>query len=265
MIAKLYIKTGMRGNITFLEQAYNTHPFKVANITEDKKDVTLRLMLMSSSPGVLDGDTYRMKIDIAKSCSLDLKTQSYQRLFNMKTGASQHLEVQLKEEASFCYLPHPCVPHRSSVFSVHNKVLLSDHCRLIWGEVLTCGRKLNGEVFLFSKFHSKTEIFLNDKLLIKENILVRPSIIDINAIGQLEGYTHQATLIYLSEKADTLLLISRITTFLSGNNDISFGITAAPINGIILRILGFKAEELFNYLNIIASTFLISKQTEYAV
>ena len=115
--------------------------------------------------------------------------------------ASQTLEVHLQASgSSFCFLPHPVVPHETSDFSANNKIFLTDNCSLIWGEVLTCGRKLSGEIFKFSKYHSVTEIFINDKLVIKENLLIKPSVIDVNAIGQMEGYTHQATLICLDDK-----------------------------------------------------------------
>jgi urease accessory protein len=264
MIAELHIQTAIRNNITFLEKAYNTTPFKIANITEDKKHHTLRLMLMSSSPGILDGDEYKIQIDVAQDCSLHLQTQSYQRLFNMKVGAAQNMEVHLQQGASFCFIPHPSVPHESSIFTARNKIYLSNNCDLTWGEVLTCGRKLSGEIFLFSKYHNVTEIFLNNKLIIKENLLVQPSLVDVNAIGQLEGYTHQATLIYLNQKAPIKTLIKEITEFLSTQTEIAFGITAAPKNGIIIRLLGYKAEQLFDCLKTIAAHHLTQNKMEYA-
>ncbi len=264
MIAELHIQTALRNNITFLKKAYCTTPFKIANITEDKKHKTLNLMLMSSSPGILDGDEYEIKIEVEKDCALNLQTQSYQRLFNMKDGALQNMEVHLQDGASFCFIPHPSVPHESSIFTAKNKIFLSNNCDLIWGEVLTCGRKLSGEVFLFSKYHNVTEIFLNNKLIIKENLLVQPSVVDVTAIGQLEGYTHQATLIYLNEKAAIKTLIKEITEFLSTQNEIAFGITAAPKNGIIIRLLGYKAEQLFNCLKTIGAHHLTKNKFEYA-
>jgi urease accessory protein len=253
MIATLHIETALRGNITFLKTSYCTTPFKVANITEDKKDNTLRLMLMSSSPGILDGDVYQQKIMLAPGCALELQTQSYQRLFNMKVGASQNLEVHQSEGSAFLFLPHPSVPHEAAIFSATNKIFLSDNCSLIFGEILTCGRKLSGEAFLFSKYHNLTQVYLNNKLIIKENLLMQPATININAIGQLEGFTHQASLIYLHETADCESLLQTITEQLTQQSDIIFGITAAPINGLIIRILGQKGEQLHNCLKNIAA------------
>lgn len=268
MMAELHIQAARTNNTTYLKKCYCTTPFKVANITEDKKDITLKLMLMSSSPGILDGDAYNIKIEVQEKASLQLHTQSYQRLFTMKEQATQQMEIQLEAGASFCFIPHPAVPHEQSGFTARNKIFLSNNCNLIFGEILTCGRKLNGEVFLFSKYHTITEIFMHDKVIIKENLLMQPSLIDVNAIGQLQGFTHQASLIYLNEQADIKKTNETVMEIFSNQKNISIGITAAPINGIVVRLLGQKAEQLFDCLKMIAGCLPQSnmqKLTAYAI
>ena len=268
MIATLHIQTACANDITYLKKCYCTTPLRVANITEDKKDPTLRLMLTSSSPGILDGDEYHLKIELEENCSLQLHTQSYQRLFTMKHQASQKMEVRLEKNAAFCFIPHPAVPHEQSNFKARNKFFLAGNCSLIFGEVLTCGRKLNGEVFLFSKYHTITEIYINNKMVIKENLLMHPASIDLNAIGQLQGYTHQASLIYLDENADIKKLMAQVIAIISSQKNISAGITAAPVNGLIVRLLGQKAEPLFDCLKTIAGCLPQTNQlkpTAYAI
>jgi len=252
MIASLYIQAAARVNSTYLKNTYCTTPFKVANITEDKKVNPLHLMLMTSSPGILDGDQYQLKIELEAGASLQLHTQSYQRLFNMKQHASQTMQVNMGNGSAFCFLPHPAVPHTASVFKSTNKIYLQDNCSLVFGEILTCGRKLNGEVFLFSKYHNITEVFLHGKLIIKENLLIEPSTINVNAIGQLEGFTHQASFIYLHPDIEIKLLIEKVNTILAEQKEIVFGISSAPVNGLVLRILGQKAEQLHNCLKAVA-------------
>jgi urease accessory protein len=256
--AKLIIQAELRNGITCLGQNYFTAPFKLANITEDKRAKQLHLMLMSSSPGILDGDEYEIKIEMGEGAELALHTQSYQRLFDMKSGARQSMEVHLQEQASFVYLPLPAVPHGNSVFVSTNKIYLSNHCRLVWGEIITCGRKLNGEVFQFSKYHNITEVFMNGKLVIRENLLMQPSQIDPAQIGQLEGFTHQASLIYVDEKADCTIVSNTIYEYLMLQKEVIFGVTIAPINGLLIRLLGYKAAQLYDCLqaiNTILSTF----------
>ncbi len=264
MIAELHIETKLRDNCTHLKKVYATPPFKIADVREDKRDKTLQLMVMSSSPGILDGDEYHIKVDLDEDCALDLQTQSYQRIFNMQNSALQQMEVNMNVGSSFCYLPHPSVPHENADFTARNKISLSNNCRLIWGEVLTCGRKLNGEVFLFTKYHNLTEIFLNGKLIIKENLLMKPKQINVSTIGQLEGYTHQASLIFLDEKANVKSLKESIAALLTEQSGISHGITEAPKNGLIVRILGQKAEQLHNCLKTIAGIINTQQTIAYA-
>jgi urease accessory protein len=262
--ARLTIQAGVRNGITCLEQSYSTAPFKLANITEDKRSKQLQLVLMSSSPGILDGDEYEKKIEMGEGAELALHTQSYQRLFNMKTGARQIMEVFLQKNASFVYLPHPVVPHDNSIFLSKNKIYLKDHCRLVWGEIITCGRKLNGEVFRFSKYHNITEVFINDKLVIKENLLMQPLLVNPDLTGQLEGFTHQASFIYADEKADCIAANNALYEYLSIQKEIGFGITQAPVNGLLIRLLGYKASQLYDCLhgiNAILSTFIHKKET----
>src|ERR1044071_1158979 len=107
MTAELNIQTALNGSRTFLKKTYCTQPLKVADITEDKNAPPLRLMMMSSSPGILDGDEYKISIELAERTSLHLETQAFQRLFSMKKGASQQTHIHLENGASFCFLPHP--------------------------------------------------------------------------------------------------------------------------------------------------------------
>lgn len=252
MNAHLHIQTAERNGITYLKQSYCTPPFKVANITENKQAGPLHLMLMCFSPGILDGDDYQLKFNIEENAYLHLHTQSYQRLFNMKQGARQKQTFYLQKNASLIYIPHPAVPHKQSIFTTRNKIYLEGNNKLIWGELLTCGRKLNGEQFDFIKYHSITDIYLQGRLVIKENWLVQPGITNLQAIGQWEGYTHQASLIILNNQENISAYYDVINHFLLQQQEITFGISTLPYGGLIVRILGYKAEQLFNCLNRIA-------------
>jgi urease accessory protein len=253
--AKLHIQTILRDGNTKLGNCYFSPPFKVMNITEDKRGKDLHLMLMSSSPGILDEDDYELIVDVVENGSLQLHTQSYLRLFNMQAGATQKLIVNMQEGSSFCYLPHPSVPHENSIFIAKNNIHLSTGCKLVWGEILTCGRKLNGEVFAFSKYHNITNIFLNNRLIVKENLLMQPSLVNPNLIGQLEGFTHQASLILYNETIDTAVFGDIVYEHLSLQEGIAFGVSTLAKNGLIVRLLGFKAEQLFDCLKSTAAIF----------
>lgn len=260
MKAVLHIETAFRNNKTILKKSFCTQPFKLADVTEDRSGNELRLMIRSSSPGVLDGDEYDWKIRVEEDCSLALQTQSYQRIFQMKSDAKQVVEVRMKKGSSFVYLPYPTVPHGGSKFVNKNRIYLSDDCSLLWSEIITCGRKLNGEVFQFSNYHSVTEIFLNSKLIVKENLLMRPSITDFFSTGHLEGYSHHATLLFINEQAYITDLIEKLRCYLKDIPAIQYGVSALSVNGLAVRLLGNKGEQLFDCINGIA-TIITAQQT----
>lgn len=274
-----------RDGRSYLAGNYFTPPYKLANITEDRRDPYLHLMLMCSSPGVLDGDRQTIKITLEPNSRLHLHTQSYQRLFRMKQGASQSMDVHIGADASFCWLPHPCVPHAASVFAGTSRIFLGPRARLLWGEVLTCGRKLTGEVFAFSSYRMRTEVYIAHRLALLENISLQPSAIPVSTLGQLGGFTHQASLLFIEEgrrvAEDTR---EQIAAYLSGcagaecgdvdgvgadradpnragadrvqrggrdNPSLLCGLTEGPANSLVVRLLGHSAECLYDHLQII--------------
>ncbi len=248
MISELQIVTGLRGGTTWLKESYWTRPFKLADIGAYRTDKTLCLMLMSASPGMLDGDDYRMHITVSAGSRLQLQTQAYQRLYHMEHGACQHMQVKVEQDASFSYIPHPVVPHAGASFEGHNRIFLEAGSRLIWGEIITCGRKLCGEVFQFRLFHNVTELYYEGRLIVKDNLLLQPSRINLAGPGQLEGFTHQATLIYADTRADAPPMADALLELLAGEEDVTYGVSQTAGPAVVLRMLGNGAEQLFNCL-----------------
>ena len=265
MITQLTIETILRNNKTILVDSFATSPLKIANITENKQAALLELMLMSSSPGILNGDEYQLKISVGSHCSLRLKTQSFQRLFNMHEGidtkgATQKFEIIVADNAFFCYIPHPMVPHKHAIFSNANSIKLHPTSKLIWGEIISCGRKLNGEIFHFTRLKIKTEIFVAGKLVIKENLLAEPAKTPLSSIGQWEGYSHQASLFIVDDCQDLGILKELLLTFLQQQKCIEFGISELHIKGLIIRLLGYKGEQLYTCLQQIADLVMIKME-----
>jgi urease accessory protein len=253
MNGRLEIQTACRNNKTILKDNFMSPPFKLADITEDKNSSMLELMMMSSSPGTLDNDRLNIDILVEEDCSVKLKTQSYQRIFNMKDSATQHTNIKIKQNGFLSYIPHPTVPHKNANYTSINNIYLENSSTLIWGELLTCGRKLNNEIFLFKKIHSITQIFCENKLIIRENLLMQPSLINLSSLGQLEGYTHQASLIFYNNDFDKATVKENIHRLLNDKKGIAFGISNGSGHTLMLRILGNHAEEMFELMNVVGS------------
>ncbi|WP_343743786.1 urease accessory protein UreD [Chitinophaga sp.] len=246
---KLSLISGYKNGRSWLKDSYCTRPFKLANVGIYRQDPALYLMVMSSSPGILDGDHYDIDIRTEPHSKLQLQSQSYQRLFNMKTGAQQQQRIHMEAQSIFSYVQHPVVPHENAVFKSHTVAHMEDDCQFTFGEIITCGRKHSGEVFRFSKLHNITEIYHRGKLILKDNLLLQPQLLPMQAIGQMEGYTHQATLLHINTgAADMETALTALRQMLEEEQGITGGVSLPDARCLVVRILGNGGEQLYNCL-----------------
>jgi len=251
MISELNIKAGIRDGHSYLQHCYFTKPFKVANISGRPAD-SLHLTLMTASPGILDGDDYKINVALAANAKLHLYTQAYQRIFNMQEGARQRFHVQMAAGSSLCYLPHPSVPHEQSVFDSMSRIDMEAGCRLMWGEIITCGRKLSGEIFKCRQFQNVLEVRRDGRLLFKDVTVLQPGIVHPSGAGQWEGYTHQASLLWHDDEQDMQDMGDVINERLSVEKNIAAGVSRTASGALLLRVLGQGGEQLYELFRKIA-------------
>ena len=251
MISELQITAAARNDTTYLQHSYFTRPFKVADIS-GKNAAALHLVMMTASPGILDGDEYEISVELAERTRVHLYTQSYQRIFHMQQGAKQRFHVKMGAGSSFCYLPHPSVPHEASVFESYNRITLGNDCRLLWGEIITCGRKLSGEVFRCRLFQSITEVYRDERLVFKDVTVLQPEQISASSTGQWEQYTHQGALYWHDETQDMTVMANLIHDMVSREKDITAGVSQTASGALLLRVLGLGAEQLYRIFKTVA-------------
>ena len=117
-------------------------------------------------------------------------------------------------------------------------------------------------MFAYTRFHSNTEIYHHGKLVIKENLLMTPAGIPVHAIGMMEGFTHQASLLCWKESVCSPSLMNGLHALLDGVPGISAGISSVSADALVIRLLGHKAEQLFNLVKKAADFISVAKVRE---
>lgn len=253
---ELKMSTGVVDGYHRLIDKYHTVPFGLLRIdSRAAYDPWMRYMLRSSSPGILAGDLYEIDFNVADDTKLGLETQAYQRIYEMNKGgeAWQNTNVTVGENALFHYIPHPLVPHKNSDFEATNTVKLKESSQFIWGEVLTCGRKAygDGEVFAFKRLMNNTEIYVDDTLIFKDKILFEPGNEDLDTLGQMEGYTHQGTLLTYQNKLSPEELYEYVKSVVEAEEEdkMEFGMTTTiSEKANVIRILGHHGEQMYQVM-----------------
>lgn len=247
MISSLNITLAQRSGNSYLKDAYVTQPFRIVPVGQYRRDSGAYLMIMSSSPGLLDKDHHQIQINLEESTKLHLETQAYQRLFTMKEGAKQSMTIAMNKGTSFSFVPHPVVPQSASSFVSHTTVNMEEDAHFLLSDIITCGRKLAGESFEYNHFQNLTEVFFKGKLVLKDNVLLQPQNHPIHQLGMLEGYTHQGTFLYVNTASYAVEKhIEDIFERYHAQADIAFGISKLSVDGFVIRVLAHGAEVLFD-------------------
>lgn len=259
MRSDLRLMVGYNNGRSFVKDLFVDKPLRVVSVGQYASDAALHLMMMSVSPGILDGDNYHIDVHVSKGAKVELETQSYQRLFKMDGHATQDMNVTMDPDTSFVFIPHPVVPHLRSSFINKTKVKLHSSSIFIISEIITCGRKLSGELFQYEKFQNLLEVFNeNGVLLLKDNVLLEPDKMPMSAIGLLEGYTHQGSFVFMCPgEVNAEELVEQIYARCNEREDLTIGISLLGTPGFLLRALGNSGEILFDLFNEIKEMVLL--------
>ena len=257
MNSKLKLSTKLTPNgTTQLAEYFATPPFKVMTLPNynDAWAHGLNAMQMSSSPGVLAGDVLDIQITLAKSTALSLNTQAFTRVQAMNAGdsAEQITQIHLAEQSRLFYLPHPLVLHKDSAFKQKTQIEMSENSELIYGEIVAIGRVLNDERFAFRQFSSHLKIYAlqNDgkkRPLVSDCIQWLPKQMNLTAISQMEGYSHQGSLTYLclgKSAVEMKLQVQALQQQFAEEKTMLIVISQLNESGLMVRVLGHRADQI---------------------
>ncbi len=261
MESQIRLVVTQREGRSYIRSLYVTPPFRVVSVGQLARDGAAYLMQMSTSPGVLSGDNYQIDISLEEGTRLQFKSQSYQRIYDMEGEARQQMRITIANGAHYSQVAHPIVPHRNSAYSATTTVELGEDSSFLQSEIITCGRRLHGEEFLFREFSNSVEIYAGGVLRLKDRVWLSPTKMPLLQIGLLEGYTHQATLIYQTTRPgeDIRDSIESIYNMLSTVENLEFGISESHFSGFVIRLLGVGGEQIFEALQKVQS-YMWSKQ-----
>lgn len=259
-VSTLRIRTEIRNGHHHLADMYFTNPFGLMRFDKrNSQDPWLRYMIRSSTPGIMAGDIYEIYFKVAEGTNLGLESQAYSRIHSMPEDnfAKQTTLIEVEDNAMFQYIPHPTSPHKDSVFEAKNTLKIAKTSRVIWGEIITCGRKLygKGEEFEFNKLSNYTEIFLDGKLIFKDRLYLDPKKMNLRSMGNFEEYTHQGTIFIYDQNLEEDYLYDLFNGFAQMEQGIEYAVTTTVGGAILVRAVGHSGEQLYR----------LFKKFEYAI
>ena len=227
-----------RGERTVARDVYFHGAFKVMRPIYHEKNNYPCYYLLNPGGGYLDGDRYRMNINLDEGSELTLTTQSSTKVYKTPNKeAYQENTFNLKKYSYLEYIPDALIAYKDAKYLQKNRINMEKGSTLIYSDILTPGWSPEGDHFSYEEIRLKTEIYMERELVLYDHILLEPKSQDILGLGHMEGYTHLGSLIVISDKTDSDLLDEIYEEIKKEDGDFSFGISELEIKGFTLRIM----------------------------
>ena len=213
---------------------------------------------MSSSAGTMEGDVQCYDINLGDNTNMELTSQSFEKIYTMvDEDAYRECNLTIGSNSLLKYNLLPVIPFKDSAFKSDIKISLKDKTsRLIFTDIINCGRVAYGEKFQYKYYKSYVEAQCNNRLIYLDNTIYKPSEMDMNNFGMYEGYTHFANILIVNFNRDENLL-TNIREVLN-NDNIDGAASFTQNQDISVKILGHSADSLIKISEKISDILLDS-------
>ena len=219
------------------------------------------LFILSPSGGILQGDRYRMDVELKNNAITHLTTQGATRIYKMNSNYATHLvTINLKNNSYLEFIPEQIIPYNNSRFYQKTQLNIDDSSTVVYSETIVPGRIAMGEMFDFDVCYLKTEGTLNKKINFRDSSLMLPKTQKIQSLAIFDDKTI-LTSVYLMTKKPINKINKLVNEMFSNMQDISGGSSVLPNNsGLSIRILGNSSEDqkttIYEILKIIRKEIL---------
>ncbi len=242
--SQVRLETELRDGKVILSDVYFTAPFKVMLPFYVRPDY-MQVMVLSASAGIMEGDDQEFDLHIKENTSMEYLSQAYEKIHKMKEGmARRHTKIVVEPGAYLKYAPLPTIPFKDSAFENSLDIRLKDRTsRLLFQEILSCGRAARGEAFAYRFYHNRVSVYQNEELIYLDNTRYDPKLFQMEGLGMYEGFTHLLNLVFFHiEKSEDWM--GQVRDLLDEREDIEGGVTRISNGDAAVRILGRSAEAL---------------------
>ena len=219
------------------------------------------VFILSPSGGILQGDRYRMDVELKNSAISHITTQGATRIYKMESNYATHMvTLNVKDNSYLEFIPEQIIPYKKSRFYQKTNLTIDDSSTIVYSETIVPGRIAMGEMFDFDVCFLKTEGKINDHIQFRDSSLLSPNTQKIQSLAMFDDKTI-LTSVYILTKKHVTKINDMINELFSHTQNISGGSSIMPNDsGVSIRILGNSSEDqkttIYEILKIIRKEIL---------
>ena len=196
--------------------------------------------------GIVEGEKYKIAVEVKDDTRALITTQAAGKVYKCENGheSLQETIIKLHENSILEYITDPLILYKDANYRQENNIYMKKNSTLIYTDGITSGWSPDKRKFQYEKAKLKTNVYMDGKTVLLDNMLIDPREDNIEGLGFMEGYKNFGTLIILNEKIDKKVIEHLREEVLKLNLDVKFGITGLEINGFVLRVIGNLTQDL---------------------
>ncbi len=249
---ELRLTFARRGERTILAEQYSRPPLQVMRAIPDSAGI-LCVYLLSPTGGVVQGDRYRIDLEIGAAARALFTTQSATKIYRMPEDcAEQVTSITVRRGAFFEYVPDAAILFADADYHQRTEVTLESGALALLYDIVMPGRLARGERLQFRRFANRTRVSDERGLLVFDAADIQPAQLDLDALGRLEGYPcwGSATLVgdLTAWGLDAAALVTETASALSQlpKRDGIGGASVLARNGLTVRVLSQRLETIYD-------------------
>lgn len=265
------VLSGMRATMPF----HVMHPFEMPSAdlagtagAEGLAATAAQVMVMSTSAGIMAGDDQAIHVEVGPGAALQVTSQAFEKIHRMGEGrgARRSTRLVVADGAFLDYSPQPTIPFAESSFASDTAaVLAGPAARLVYQEVLSCGRAARGERFGYRSFRNHVRVDVAGAPVYLDNAIFEPSEMPMEEFGLYEGFSHLGNLVlvncgigeaaflrtrdYLREETGVIgAAAGSPVGAAAGSEAVAGGVTRLASGDVCVRLLGHRAQRVGDVL-----------------
>ncbi|HHJ5066924.1 TPA: urease accessory protein UreD [Enterococcus hirae] len=229
---------------TIAEKVYHEGNMRVSSNVELSNEKTPMYFLIGTGGGLIEGEKYQIDIDAMQGTHAILKTQTPTYVYKCLNGKHTEQIINLNLKDSFIeYITDEVIPYANAIYSQTTTINMDKNSTLIYSDGITSGWAPNEKSFLFTKVKQKTQIFMDDKLIFNDILLLDPQNQPINETGYFEGKENYNSLVIIDSRIDKAFIDKLQLELTDKYSKIKHGVSLLNIPGMVLRTLSQTAYE----------------------
>lgn len=239
----------LRNGRTVLDERYHRAPLKISKTFRLDDSGQLSVYMMDASPGMMDGDRYKVEFELEAGTEVNLTNQSFTKV-HPSTGRGSYLRqtFRLGKGALLEYFPEPLIPFRGSRLEAETEFELASGAVLLFADIVTPGRTERGEIFRYESLSSRLTVNRCGTRIASDPFRLEPALHRPDISGAFEHYTHMGSFWLFAEQIGDDVL-DAIRQQCRDEERVLIGVSRTAEDGVVVRMLGHKVWELQTRIN----------------